>query len=46
MVAEATEPCLSGLGDMKDWLIAFVAAASLVGLTIWTARVVMLMLGV
>jgi hypothetical protein len=30
---------------MKDWLVAFVAAVSLIGLTIWTARVVMLMLG-
>lgn len=28
---------------MKDWLIAFVAAASLVALTIWTARAVLLM---
>lgn len=31
---------------MKDWLIAFVAAASLVGLTVWTARAVVLALGV
>ena len=30
---------------MKDWLVAFVAAVSLIGLTIWTARVVMLMWG-
>jgi hypothetical protein len=30
---------------MKDWLVAFVAAASLVGLTVWTARAVLLMLG-
>jgi hypothetical protein len=30
---------------MKDWLVAFVAAASLVVLTIWTARAVMLMWG-
>lgn len=30
---------------MKDWLVAFVAAASLVGLTIWTARAVILALG-
>ena len=30
---------------MKDWLIAFVAAASIVVLTIWTARVVILVLG-
>ena len=30
---------------MKDWCVAFVAAASLVGLTIWTARAVMLMWG-
>jgi hypothetical protein len=30
---------------MKDWLVAFIAAASLVGLTVWTARAVILMLG-
>jgi hypothetical protein len=30
---------------MKDWLVAFIAAASLVGLTVWTARAVLLMLG-
>ena len=30
---------------MKDWFVAFVAAASLVGLTIWTTRVVLLVLG-
>jgi hypothetical protein len=30
---------------MKDWLVAFVAAASLVGLTVWTARAVLLILG-
>lgn len=30
---------------MGDWLIAFIAAAGLVALTIWTARAVMLMLG-
>jgi hypothetical protein len=30
---------------MKDWFVAFVAAASLVGLTIWTARAVLLVLG-
>ena len=30
---------------MKDWFVAFVAAASLVALTIWTARAVMLMWG-
>lgn len=30
---------------MKDWLIAFIAAASLVGLTVWTARAVILVLG-
>jgi hypothetical protein len=30
---------------MRDWLVAFVAAASLVVLTIWTARAVILMLG-
>lgn len=30
---------------MMDWLVAFVAAASLVGLTIWTARAVLLMWG-
>jgi hypothetical protein len=30
---------------MKDWLIAFIAAASIVALTIWTARVVILVLG-
>ena len=30
---------------MKDWLIAFIAAVSLIGLTIWTARVLLLMLG-
>jgi len=30
---------------MKDWLIAFIAAASLVALTIWTARAVILVLG-
>lgn len=30
---------------MKDWLIAFIAAASIVALTIWTARVVILALG-
>lgn len=31
---------------MMDWLIAFVAAASIVALTIWTARAVILGLGV
>jgi hypothetical protein len=30
---------------MKDWLVAFIAAASLVALTIWTARAVVLSLG-
>jgi hypothetical protein len=30
---------------MKDWAVAFIAAASLVGLTIWTARAVILALG-
>jgi hypothetical protein len=30
---------------MQDWLVAFIAAASLVGLTIWTARTVILALG-
>ena len=30
---------------MKDWLVAFIAAASLVGLTVWTARAVILILG-
>ena len=30
---------------MRDWLVAFIAAASLVGLTVWTARAVILMLG-
>ena len=30
---------------MMDWLIAFIAAASIVALTIWTTRVVLLMLG-
>jgi hypothetical protein len=30
---------------MKDWLVALVAAASLVVLTIWTARAVLLMWG-
>ena len=30
---------------MKDWLIAFIAAASIVALTIWTTRVVLLALG-
>ena len=30
---------------MKDWCVAFIAAASLVALTIWTARAVMLMWG-
>lgn len=31
---------------MMDWLIAFIAAASIVVLTIWTTRVVLLALGV
>ena len=31
---------------MKDWCVAFIAAASLVALTIWTTRVVLLVLGV
>lgn len=31
---------------MMDWLVAFIAAASLVVLTVWTARAVILMLGV
>lgn len=31
---------------MKEWLVALVAAASLVGLTVWTARAVVIMLGV
>jgi hypothetical protein len=30
---------------MRDWLVAFIAAASLVGLTVWTARAVILALG-
>lgn len=30
---------------MTDWLVAFIAAASLVGLTVWTARAVLLILG-
>jgi hypothetical protein len=30
---------------MKDWLVALVAAVSLVVLTIWTARAVLLMWG-
>jgi hypothetical protein len=30
---------------MKDWLIAFLYAATLVALTVWTARVVLLALG-
>jgi hypothetical protein len=30
---------------MKDWAVAFVAAASLVALTVWTARAVILVLG-
>jgi hypothetical protein len=30
---------------MQDWLVAFIAAASIVALTIWTARVVILMWG-
>lgn len=30
---------------MNDWLIAFIAAASLVALTVWTARAVLLVLG-
>jgi hypothetical protein len=25
---------------MKDWLLSFFAAASLIGLTIWTAKIV------
>lgn len=29
---------------MKDWAVAFIAAASLVGLTVWTARAVLLIL--
>jgi hypothetical protein len=28
---------------MKDWIVAFIAAASLVALTVWTVRVVILM---
>jgi hypothetical protein len=27
---------------MKDWAIAFLAAACLIGLTVWTVRVVLL----
>jgi hypothetical protein len=30
---------------MKDWFVAFIAAASLVALTIWTARAVFFVLG-
>lgn len=30
---------------MMDWLIAFIAAASLVALTVWAARAVLLILG-
>ena len=30
---------------MKDWTVAFVAAVCVVGLTVWTARAVILMLG-
>jgi hypothetical protein len=30
---------------LLDWFVAFIAAASLVALTIWTARAVMLMWG-
>jgi hypothetical protein len=29
---------------MKDWAVSFIAAVLLVGLTIWTARAVILML--
>jgi hypothetical protein len=29
---------------MKDWAVAFIAAASLVALTVWTIRSVLLML--
>lgn len=31
---------------MKDWLLAFLAAATLIALTIWTARAVAFALGV
>jgi hypothetical protein len=31
---------------MKDWCVAFIAAASLVALTVWTARAVLFALGV
>lgn len=30
---------------MQDWLVAFIAAASIVALTVWTARAVLLVLG-
>jgi hypothetical protein len=30
---------------MRDWAVAFIAAAGLVALTIWTARSVILMWG-
>jgi len=29
---------------MKDWAVAFIAAASLIALTVWTARAVVLVL--
>ena len=29
---------------MKDWAVAFIAAALLVGLTVWSARAVFLIL--
>ena len=30
---------------MKDWAVAFIAAACVVALTVWTARAVIFMLG-
>lgn len=44
--ANAAFAVIKGALTMKDWLIAFVAAVSLIGLTIWTARVVLLTFGV
>ena len=40
-VLAATTPAQTpGTSDMKDWFVAFAAAASLLWLTLWTAHIV------
>lgn len=38
--AHSLRPTLWTFPDMKDWFVAFAAAASLLWLTLWTAHIV------